>query len=79
MLKNEVEVVTICMSAGTVRKIVRQGMTNVRNGHTLRGGSQRTAEGQEGHQDAAVPGDLVKISESKISENLVQRHNTAST
>lgn len=55
-------------------------MTNVRNGHTLQRRSQGNRKGQEGQQDNPVPRDLrMKISESKISENLVQRHNTANT
>lgn len=37
-------------------------------------------KGQESQQDNAVPRDFrMKISESKISENLVQSHNTANS
>lgn len=80
MLKNEVEVVTICMCAGTVRKIVGWAMTSVRNGQTLQRGSQGNTKGQESQQDSPVPRDLrMKISESKISESLVQRYSTANT
>lgn len=53
-------------------------MTNVRNGLTFPRGSQGNAEDQEGQQDSAIPRDSrMKISENKISENLVQRYSIA--
>lgn len=53
-------------------------MTNVRNGLTFPRGSQGNGEGQGGQQDSAIPRDSgMKISENKISENLVQRYNIA--